>query len=161
MGRGPNIKTMKDLQSAKKPWLQISKKKILVPLIFLFVLLLVPIFPHSPNCSERTGPTILGSIFLSRVYLKEFSEGLAFHGISYVAIDGVILLRLWDWLDTEEWVSNTSRKSVVNLVDEEKGAVAAMLPENVKDLVADSRTRYGGRIENTCELVRAVAVEGW
>ena len=73
----------------------------------------------------------------------------------------MVFLRLWDWLDSEEWVLNVSYKSILSLVEESWGAVEAKLPEHVKHLVAKSRTRHGGEVDNTCELVRAVAVEGW
>lgn len=136
-------------------------RRILFAFIVVLVISFVPLMPHMPSCTDNTTPTRLGSIFLSKIYQREFVNGLEIHEIDYVAIGSVVFLRFWDWLDTEDWVMNVSNKSILNLVNPSWGADEAELPEHVNNLVAESRARHDGRVENTCELVRAVAVEGW
>lgn len=73
-------------------------------------------------------------------------------------------MRFWDWLsDPEDWVINASNKSVNALVN--PLFLGADLdfkqpPPHVRDLIAKSEREHG-YLNETCELVRAVAIEGW
>ena len=57
---------------------------------------------------------------------------------------------------------NASNKSLYLLVDPLFGANVdvTQLPPHVRDLIAESEREHGD-IRPTCELVRAVAIEGW
>lgn len=73
-------------------------------------------------------------------------------------------MRFWDWLsDPEDWVINASNKSVNALVN--PLFLGADLdfkqpPPHVRDLIAKSEREHG-YLNETCELVRAVAIEVW
>ena len=76
-------------------------------------------------------------------------------------IDGLVLVRLWDWLaDPDDWLINASNKSLSSLTEPMYGADVGQLPAHVRDLIAESEREHG-YLTPTCALVRAVAINGW
>lgn len=138
-------------------------RKFSIILIAALIFLFVPLIPHMPNCLSSRGPTVLASIFLSDIYVTEVTRRLKIHKINHVSINGVVLIGLWSWLNDDGTVMNSSWKSVMHLVGEHGGEDPVELPDHIEALLASPRTRFAGgdEIDNTCELVRAVAVEGW
>jgi hypothetical protein len=130
---------------------------IAVILIFL-VIIRVPLMPYSPYCRGRTA---VGPVFLAPAFRTEFTERLRQWNVSYIALGGLVLVRVWDWIsDPDDLLINADGKALYSLVDEKRGADAARLPARVRELIAYS-TGSDGWVERNCELVRAVANEGW
>jgi hypothetical protein len=81
--------------------------------------------------------------------------------VPYLAIGGLVLVRVWDWLNgAADALLNTSGKAMYALVDADWGADPSTLPPSVQQLVA-RHTRGDGWIQRDCELMRVVAIERW
>ena len=133
-------------------------RPLLAVLVFAVILLWVPIMPYSPSCWER--PSV-GPVFLAPAFRKEFTERLQQWDVNYIAVDGLVFVRFWDWFaDPDDWLINASNKSVSSLVDPAWGADVSTIPPRVRDLITRTE-RDRGEIWPTCKLVRAVAIEGW
>ena len=114
------------------------------------------------ECEDpRIGLSDVGAVWLAADYRKEFTDGLLISDVPYIAIGGLVLVRVWDWLDgSADSLINTSGKALYAPVDANWGADASSLPPHVQELVA-RHTRSDGWIQRDCELMRAVAIEGW
>jgi hypothetical protein len=132
------------------------------PLIYLAVLALaivyVPLIPYSPYC---WGKESVGALVLAPAFRAKLTARLRSFEVPYIRVDGLVLVRFWDWLaDPDDWLINASNKSLYSLVKPMYGADVAQLPQHVRDLIAESEREHGN-LTPTCELVRAVAIEGW
>jgi hypothetical protein len=100
-------------------------------------------------------------VFLAPAFRREFTDRLSLWDVPYIALDGLVFVRFWDWFsDPDRLLVNASNKAFRSFVDPAHGADVANIPANVRELIAQS-TDSDGRIERNCELVRAVAIEGW
>ena len=124
-------------------------------------LVLMPVFPYSPQCGGKYHPTDLGSVVLSDAYRDELLAGLRSYDFTHVSVAGVVFLRLSEWLDRGDRIRNLSHITVLNLIDEDWRGEKINLPEHVALLIAETRARNDGVLEPDCDLVRAVAVEEW
>lgn len=127
---------------------------------FLTLLIVyLPFAPYSPYCWGRESG--VGPVVLAPAFRTEFTNMLRSWGIPFIRIGEVVLVRYWDWLtDPDDELVNASNKSLYALLDPMFGADVTRLPPNVRDLIAESKREHGD-LTLTCELVRAVAIEGW
>lgn len=135
---------------------------MLIMLVLIVMGVWVPLVPYSPECEDpRIGLSDVSGVWLAPAYHKEFTAGLRISDVPYIAIGGLVLIRVWDWLDgAADALINTSGKALYALVDADWGADASRLPANVQELLA-RHTRRDGWVQRDCELMRAVAIEGW
>jgi hypothetical protein len=120
----------------------------------------VPMFPYSPRCYSPDVDDLNEKHFVTP-YRTVFTELLESFKVHYVVVGDVVLLRFWDWFaDPDSWVANASNKAVATLVDRKFNPQLEDPPERIKALAEAARDPQGF-IEPTCELVRAVAIEGW
>lgn len=135
-----------------------KSRVLLAMLLFTAVLIWVPIVPYSPSCWER--PSV-GAVLLSPAFQTEFTKRLRTWQVSYIAVDGLVLIRFWDWFaDPDNWLINASNKAVLSLIDPAWGADVSTMPPRIRVMVEMRRDR-DGFIDLDCPLVRAVAIEGW
>ncbi len=134
-----------------------GRRLILCALVLGFIAF-VPLVPYSPHCGwfESTGPV------LAEPYRSELSDGLDIHAVPHLQAGPFVLLRLWDWLDDpDDWVLNASNKSIYALLEGTSVHSTGVVPADVQSMT--ERPREPGQVfpELTCDLVRAVANEGW
>ena len=151
------IALRQDLQRIGKQY-----RLLLIMLVLIAAVVWVPLVPYSPECEDpRTGLNDVGAVWLTPAYRKEFTDGLRILDVPNISIGGLVLVRVWDWLDAAaDALLNTSGKALYALVDADWGADTSSLPPNVQELVA-RHTRSDGWIQRDCDLMRAVAIEGW
>lgn len=134
-------------------------RALIVIIGVILTMSLVPIVPYSPYCWGRESG--IDPIFLAPAYRKEFIDRLQLWDVPYIAVDGLVLVRLSDRVnDPDDWLINASNKAIRHLVEEENGASRNDVPEPVRRLIAQTRETFGF-LELVCPLVRAVAIEGW
>lgn len=123
--------------------------------------LFAPFLPYFPRCYEGGSFESVGP-FLAEPYRSELAEALEIHDVPHLQIGGLVLLRSWDWLvDPEQWVLNASNKSIRFLLYEKPARVADDIPEHVRALAELHRQPGEWYAELRCDLVQAVANEGW
>lgn len=131
---------------------------LVVLALLMLVLVYVPLIPYSPSCWSMRS---VGDVALAPAFRAEFTAHLRSFDVPYIRIDGVVLVRVWDWLDDpDDWLINASYKSIYSLLEPLYGADVTQLPPHIRDLIAESEREHG-YLTLTCELVRAVAIEGW
>lgn len=134
---------------------------LIVVALLILTIVYVPLIPYSPYCwsMRSVGPVVLAPAFRAK-----FTDWLGEFGVPYIRVGGVVFIRFWDWFtDPDDWVINASNKSVNALINPRfLGADLEFKqpPPHVRDLIAESEREHG-QIWETCELVRAVAIEGW
>lgn len=135
--------------------------RFLTVLAFLtLAIVYVPLIPYSSYC---LGTRSVGAVVLAPAFRAEFIAYLSLFEVPYIRVGGLVLVHFWDWLDDpDDWLINASNKSLYLVVDPLFGANVdvTQLPKHVRDLIAESEREHGD-IRPTCELVRAVAIEGW
>ena len=120
----------------------------------------VPMFPYFPDCDQY--PYAVYKIRLSDRYRIELTEYLESFEVHYIVLDDIVLLRFWDWLnDPGSWILNASNKAVFTLIDREFNPWLEDPPARIKALADAARDPGSSFIKLDCELVRAVAIEGW
>jgi hypothetical protein len=83
-------------------------------------------------------------------------------GVRYIVFGDAVLLTFWDWLnDPDDWILNANSKAIPNLVVRKRYPwLGDPPPDRIAELAEAARDRQGF-VRPTCELVRAVAIEGW
>jgi hypothetical protein len=106
----------------------------------------------------------VGPVVLAPAFRAKFTAWLDEFGVPYIRVGEVVFIRFLDWLsDPDDWVINASNKSVNALVNPLFLGAALDFkqpPPRVRDLIAESEREHG-YLNLTCELVHAVAIEGW
>lgn len=126
--------------------------------LLTLIIVYVPLVPYSPNCWDKAFG--VGPVVLAPAFRAEFTDYLRLFEVPYIRVGPVVLIRLWDWFaDPEDWIINASNKSLYALVNP-RDVDVTQLPPHIRDLIAQSEREHG-RVWDTCELVRAVAIEGW
>lgn len=135
-------------------------KYVVATMCFVAAVVFVPMFPYFPDCYPY--PYAVYKIHLSDRYRVELAEGLVSFRVHYIILGDVVLLRFWDWLDDpHSWILNASNKAVINLVDRKRYPwLWRSSPGSYRTARQVARASEGF-IEPTCELVRAVAIDGW
>jgi hypothetical protein len=137
-----------------------KRHKLVVAMLGLIAAIaFLPMFPYFPDCDQY--PYAVYNIYLSDRYRPELTEGLDMHRVPYIVLGDVVLLRLRDWMDADQWILNASHKSIAALVDRKSYPwLGDPPPDRIAELAEAARDSHGF-IEPTCELVRAVAIDGW
>lgn len=137
-----------------------------LPPIFLLIfgwltLVYAPVIPYSPTCFEK-GDFWIVEGKLSQVFANKFTGFLQAYKVDYLYYGGNIFLRQKDWLDYEDWVTNAKNKSIRTLVKNSWEAKNGRLPEKVQKLMKEiSDAKSGDFQTDNCNLMRAVAIDGW
>lgn len=161
MGRGSRLEqNAAEVSVVRKFLRQVPRRyRLLIYLTILtLVVVYVPLIPYSPYCwgKEWVGPVVLAPTFRAK-----FTARLRSLEVSYIRVGEVVLVRFWDWLsDPDDELINASNKSLYSLLDPLFGADVSRIPPHVRDLIAESEREHGD-LTPTCELVRAVAIDGW
>jgi hypothetical protein len=135
-------------------------KLFVATMCFVAAVVFVPMFSYFPDCYPY--PYAVYKIHLSDRYRVELAEGLDSFRVHYIVLGDVVLFRFWDWLDDpHSWILNASNKAVINLVDRKRYPWLGDPPPDRIAQLAEAARDSEGFIEPTCELVRAVAIEGW
>ena len=132
---------------------------LIVLALLTLAVVYVPLIPYSPYCwGKELG---VGPVVLAPTFGANFTARLRSFDVPYIRVGDLVLVRFWDRLaDPDDWLINASNKSLYSLVDPLFGADVTQLPPHVRDLIAESQREHGD-LTPTCELVRAVAIEGW
>lgn len=141
-------------------WLN-GRKTTVAAMSLVAAIVYLPMFPFQPRCFSGNPDTVDVSRLFSG-YRVELTERLGYFGVPYIVIGDVVLLRFSDWLDDPgDWVLNASNKAVLTLTDRRFNPRLEGPPDHVKAMAEAARNPRTGFIDLDCELVRAVAIEGW
>lgn len=146
----------------KRPWLPITSVLIVVWLIAWLILAYAPIYPYSLTCRTYNynwrsleGP-------FSKVFVDGFTGGLHHYDANYLYYDGSLLLQFTGFGSKDDDLRNVEMKFIENLVDREWKAGEKKPPEHILKLAEKTRkTEFDNVRGDECNLMRAVALEGW
>lgn len=151
-------------------------RRWLPPIFLLFLGWLfitnVPVFPHSLTC--RTKSNNWGSVEgkFSKLFTDAFTDALHYskeryqhHTYNYLYYNDTIYFPFFGFgamaSDKRDILRNMEFKTVGNLVDEDWGADVEKIPPHIRKIADESRNKDGYLWEQDCDLMRAVALEGW
>jgi hypothetical protein len=152
---------MKKLEARIDAWIG-RRRGVVVTVAAMLGVIFLPLVPFTPQCRAPDGNWgLLGAFYMAPAYRRHVTYYFRMFDVPYLQVGGVVLIPSWIWLSggPDDELINASNKPYLDLLT--KGwDDRPDLPEHVKALMKESRATYG-HLEDTCELVRAVAIEGW